>query len=122
LFLSLEKRVGCRLSQPKRGNSLTLWASVLEYRRSSRSRFSGFGPAEIQRPYGLSGHDDRIVDRSTNIDFSVSYNLTPQLRLSVEGQNLTDTPLRYGLGTQRNDALLYVHSGRSFVAGMNYKF
>jgi TonB-dependent receptor len=70
----------------------------------------------------VSGHDYTMVDGSTNIDFSLSYNLTPQLRLSLEGQNLNDTPLRYGRDTQRNDTLLYVHSGRSFVVGLNYKY
>lgn len=70
----------------------------------------------------VSGHDYTIVDGSTNIDMSLSYNLTPALRLSLEGQNLTDTPLRYGRDTQRNDTLLYVHSGRSFVVGLNYKY
>jgi outer membrane receptor protein involved in Fe transport len=49
-------------------------------------------------------------------------NLTPNLRVSIEGQNLTDTPLRYGRDSRRNDTLLYVHSGRSFVLGANYKF
>ncbi|MGO4378993.1 TonB-dependent receptor [Pseudoduganella sp. RAF53_2] len=70
----------------------------------------------------VAGHDFTIVDGSTNVDFSVSYNITPQLRVSLEGQNLTDEPLRYGRDSQRNDTLLYVHSGRSFVAGLSYKF
>jgi TonB-dependent receptor len=70
----------------------------------------------------VNGHDYTVVDGSTHIDFSVSYNLTPQLRLSFEGQNLNDTPLRYGRDTQRNDTLLYVHSGRTFVLGLNYKY
>jgi iron complex outermembrane receptor protein len=70
----------------------------------------------------VNGADYTVVDGSTNIDMSLSYNLTPQLRLSLEGQNLTDTPLRYGRDTQRNDTLLYVHSGRSFVLGLNYKY
>jgi iron complex outermembrane receptor protein len=70
----------------------------------------------------VNGHDYTVVDGATNVDFSLSYNLTPNLRLSLEGQNLRDTPLRYGRDTQRNDTLLYVHSGRSFVVGMNYKY
>jgi TonB-dependent receptor len=70
----------------------------------------------------VTGHDYTTVDGSTNIDMSLSYNLTPQLRLSLEGQNLTDTPLRYGRDSQRNDTLLYVHSGRSFVLGLTYKY
>lgn len=70
----------------------------------------------------VAGHDLTTVDGSTNVDFSVSYNVTPELRLSLEGQNLTDTPLRYGRDSKRNDTLLYVHSGRTFVLGASYKF
>lgn len=70
----------------------------------------------------VQGHDNTIVDASTNVDFSLSYNLTPQLRVSFEGQNVTDEPLRYGRDTGRDDTLLYVHSGRSFVLGLSYKF
>jgi TonB-dependent receptor len=70
----------------------------------------------------VNGHDFTIVDGSTNIDFSASYNISKALRLSVEGQNLTDEPLRYGRDSGRDDTLLYVHSGRSFVVGLNYRF
>ncbi|MCG2583401.1 TonB-dependent receptor [Massilia sp. TS11] len=70
----------------------------------------------------VQGSDYTMADASTNIDFSVSYNITPSLRLSFEGQNLTDQPLRYSKDTQRNDTLLYVHTGRSFMLGLNYKF
>jgi TonB-dependent receptor len=70
----------------------------------------------------VTGADYTVVDGSTNIDASLSYNLTPNLRLSLEGQNLTDTPLRYGRDSTRNDTLLYVHSGRSFIVGLNYKY
>jgi TonB-dependent receptor len=70
----------------------------------------------------VAGHDYTVVDGSTNVDFSMSYNITPKLRLSLEGQNLTDVPLRYGRDTQRNDTLLYVHSGRTFVLGLTYKY
>jgi TonB-dependent receptor len=68
-----------------------------------------------------NGSDHSFADPSTTVGFSMSYNLTPQLRLSFEGQNLTDEPLRYGKDTERNDTLLYVKHGRSFVLGLNYK-
>jgi TonB-dependent receptor len=70
----------------------------------------------------VAGHDFTTVDGSTNVDFSMSYNINPNLRLSFEGQNLNDTPLRYGRDSQRNDTLLYVHSGRTFVLGLTYKY
>jgi TonB-dependent receptor len=69
-----------------------------------------------------NGSDHSFADASTTVGFSMSYNLTPQLRLSFEGQNLTDEPLRYGKDTERDDTLLYGKHGRSFVLGMNYKF
>lgn len=70
----------------------------------------------------VNGHDYTFVDAATNLDFSMSYNVTPNLRVSLEGSNLTDEPLRYGRDSQRNDTLLYAHSGRTFALGLSYKF
>jgi len=70
----------------------------------------------------VNGSDHSFADPSTTVGLSVSYNVTPNLRLSFEGQNLTDEALRYGKDTERNDTLLYVKHGRSYVLGMNYKF
>ena len=67
-------------------------------------------------PGDVQGHDFTIVDGSTNVDFSMSYNITPQLRVSLEGRNLNDTPLRYGRDSQRNDTLLYIRDARSWWA------
>jgi len=69
-----------------------------------------------------NGSDHSFADPSTRVGFSMSYNLSPQLRLSFEAQNLTDEPLRYGKDTERDDTLLYGKSGRTFVLGANYKF
>jgi TonB-dependent receptor len=68
----------------------------------------------------VAGHDYTFADGSTHVDMSVSYALTSSLRLRVEGQNLLDAPLRYGRDSQRNDTLLYVHSGRSLSVGLSY--
>jgi TonB-dependent receptor len=68
------------------------------------------------------GSDHSFADASTTVGFSMSYNLTPALRLSFEGQNLTEEPLRYGKDTERNDTLLYTERGRTFMLGLNYKF
>lgn len=70
----------------------------------------------------VNGHDFTFVDASTNIDFSASYNVSPKLRITFEGANLTDEPLRYGRDSQRDDTLLYAHSGRTFALGLSYKF
>jgi iron complex outermembrane recepter protein len=70
----------------------------------------------------VNGHDVTIVNGSTNLDFSMSYNFDESLRLTLEGQNLTDEPLRYGRDTGRDDTLLYVHSGRTLLFGASYRF
>ncbi|MES3023253.1 MAG: TonB-dependent receptor [Pseudomonadota bacterium] len=70
----------------------------------------------------VNGHDYTFVDGSTNLDFSMSYNISPKLRVSLEGSNLTDTPLRYGRDSVRDDTLLFAHSGRTLALGMAYKF
>ncbi|MDL2354715.1 MAG: TonB-dependent receptor [Pseudomonadota bacterium] len=70
----------------------------------------------------LNGSDHSFADPSTRVGLSMSYNVTPQLRLSFEAQNLTNEALRYGKDTERNDTLLYGKSGRSYVLGANYKF
>ncbi|MFG6417119.1 TonB-dependent receptor [Roseateles sp. DC23W] len=70
----------------------------------------------------VNGHDVSFVNASTNIDFSASYNVTPKLKVTFEAANLTDQPLRYGRDSQRDDTWLYAHFGRTFGAGMSYKF
>ncbi len=70
----------------------------------------------------VNGHDFTFVDASTNLDFSMSYNISPQLRVSLEGSNLSDEPLRYGRDSQRDDTLLFAHSGRTVALGLSYKF
>jgi TonB-dependent receptor len=69
-----------------------------------------------------NGSDHSFAVPSTRVGLSMSYNVTPQLRLSFEAQNLTDEALRYGKDTERDDTLLYGKSGRSYVLGANYKF
>ncbi|WP_158643181.1 TonB-dependent receptor [Pseudoduganella lurida] len=69
-----------------------------------------------------NGSDHSFADPSTRIGLSASYNVTPNLRLSFEAQNLTDEELRYGKDTERDDTLLYGKTGRSYVLGANYKF
>ena len=69
-----------------------------------------------------NGSDHSFAVPMTRVGLSMSYNVTPQLRVSFEAQNLTDEPLRYGKDTERDDTLLYGKSGRTYVLGANYKF
>ncbi|KFI07491.1 TonB-dependent receptor [Massilia sp. BSC265] len=69
-----------------------------------------------------NGSDHSFAVPMTRVGLSMSYNVTPHLRVSFEAQNLTDEPLRYGKDTERDDTLLYGKSGRTYVLGANYKF
>jgi TonB-dependent receptor len=103
-----------------RAHNLTLYYEDAKFSaRVSKAHRSAYLYAVLG---DVQGHDFTTVDASTNYDASISYQLTPNLRISLEGQNLTDEPLRYGRDTQRNDTLLYVHSGRTAVLGLSYKF
>ncbi|MFC5459331.1 TonB-dependent receptor [Massilia niabensis] len=69
-----------------------------------------------------NGSDHSFAVPSTRVGLSMSYNVSPQLRVSFEAQNLTNEPLRYGKDTERDDTLLFGQSGRTYVLGASYKF
>jgi TonB-dependent receptor len=70
----------------------------------------------------VQGADFTFTDPATYVDASFAWRLGPRLRLSLEGANLTDQPVRFGKDTTRNDTLLYVHSGRTVTVGLNWRF
>lgn len=70
----------------------------------------------------VQGADFTFTDPATYVDASFAWRLGPHLRLSLEGANLTDQPVRFGKDTTRDDTLLYVHSGRTMTLGLNWRF
>ncbi len=69
-------------------------------------------------------------NKTFNLDAQAIYALTPHLALTVQGLNLTDQYNdRYNVynsstfGNQDGDAPLdYVHTGRTFLAGVRYTY
>lgn len=58
-----------------------------------------------------------------NVDASVSYKITDQVTVSVEGLNLTDEPNHQWVGgDERLSTSVYHHTGRQFYFGVRYKF
>lgn len=49
---------------------------------------------------GGEGFEDRYYDKQTFLDVNASYAITPKWRVFVEGNNLTNQPLRYYQGIQ----------------------
>jgi TonB-dependent receptor len=59
---------------------------------------------------------------TTFVDASASYNLTDNVKLIVEGTNLTDEQNSLYTDSQRQDTLFQTRVGRTISAGVNVKF
>ena len=89
-------------------------------------RFSIRGSAAYRAGYltqvpGNDGNSVHGTNETLNFDAQASYNITEQLKFSVEGINLTDE-----FNDQYVDASnrlnVYSHTGRQFFAGLRYTF
>lgn len=105
------------------GLSKNAWNGTLYY---ENEKFSARVSVAYRDQYlsGVPGTDFNNVagtNETTNVDAQVSYNLTEQLRLSLEGLNLTDEYADlYVDDSNRLNA--YTHTGRQFVVGLRYTF
>jgi len=59
---------------------------------------------------------------TNNIDFQVRYNLTPAIRLVVEGINVTNEPIEQFADLTADRTLVYTTSGRIFTLGVTASF
>jgi TonB-dependent receptor len=59
---------------------------------------------------------------NTFIDASASFNVTKNVKLILEGQNLTDERNTLYIDSQRQDTLFETRTGRTFTVGANVKF
>lgn len=73
-------------------------------------------------PSGRAGSDIKGNIASVYVDATASYQLTPGIRLTVEGQNLTNQPLGFYMDSVREDSYYNGFSGRRFTAGVSFKF
>lgn len=55
------------------------------------------------------------------MDFSASYQVTPQIRVLLEAQNLTDERSTQYIDSNRQDTLFDLRNGRTFTAGVSFK-
>jgi len=66
--------------------------------------------------------DADLTPGTTTIDASVSYQLTEQLRVSLEGLNLTDEPFKQYNDTVAQRVWTNHHYGRQYYIGLRYSF
>jgi TonB-dependent receptor len=77
-----------------------------------------------QSLFGLSGSDksgDTIQDRKLNLDFTSSYQFTPNWTGYFNVKNLLDTPLRYYQGDRSHPIQREIY-GQTYEAGIRAKF
>ncbi|UZK64679.1 TonB-dependent receptor [Sphingomonas sp. M1-B02] len=90
-------------------------------------RFSIRGTASYRDRYtraiiGANGSDIRANAPNTFVDASASYNLTKNIKLILEAQNLTDARNTLYIDSVREDTLFETRIGRTFTFGANFQF
>ncbi len=91
------------------------------------AKFSIRGTINYRGPFirGIpaSPGSDLVGNRATTfVDASASYNLTDNVKLILEGTNLTDEQNSLYTDSQRQDTLFQTRVGRTISAGVNVKF
>lgn len=118
--LNVEGREDERLALPgtsrHTGNaSLSYDARRLSLRGSLNFQDSFIDPGSL----GDDAFYDRYYDRAVNVDVNASLTVTPQLRVFLEANNLTNQPLRYYQGV-RERMMQEEFYDRRFTAGLKY--
>ncbi len=86
--------------------------------RVSAANRSGF----LTRVPGQNNNDVEGKNASTNVDASISYKVTPNLDITLEGVNLTNEANDQFISRARNSAVVYHKTGREYLLGARYKF
>jgi len=76
----------------------------------------------LRVPSGRAGSDVQGNTSSFFLDATASYQITPQVKLTIEAQNLTNQELGLYMDSTRQDSLYSAYSGRKFSAGVAVKF
>lgn len=72
-------------------------------------------------PAGVVGSDVQGNPSTFYVDAAAYYQITPQIRITLEAQNLTNEHNGYYVDSVRQDTLYDVYSGRKFTIGVNFK-
>jgi iron complex outermembrane recepter protein len=76
----------------------------------------------LTRVPGQNNNDVEGKNKTFNVDFSVSYKVTPNLDLTLEGVNLTNEANDQFISSSRDSVVVNNVTGREFLIGMRYKF
>lgn len=76
----------------------------------------------LTRVPGQNNNDVEGKNGTRNVDLSLSYKLTPNTDLTLEGVNLTNEANDQFVSRARNSASVYHVTGREFMAGFRHRF
>jgi TonB-dependent receptor len=100
------------------------WNATLYY---DDGRFSArvtgtFRDTFVTRVPGQNNNDVEGKNSSTNVDASISYKVTPNIQVILEGVNLTNEVNDQFISRARNSPVVYSVSGREYMAGVRVSF
>jgi iron complex outermembrane recepter protein len=76
----------------------------------------------LRVPSGRAGSDVQGNIDALFVDATASYQITPEVQIRLEAQNLTNQELGFYQDSVRQDSLYSTYSGRKFSAGVAVKF
>lgn len=100
------------------------WNATLYY---DDGRFSARVSAAYRQKFltrvpGQNNNDVEGKNNSTNVDASVSFKVSKNVELVLEGVNLTNEPNDQFISRDRNSSVVYTVTGREYLAGVRVKF
>jgi iron complex outermembrane receptor protein len=106
------------------GLSPKSWNATLFYDDGRLSgRVSGaYRSSFLGRVPGQNNNDVEGTNESLNVDASISYKVTPNWEIVLEGVNLTNEPNDQFISRARNSVVSYTYTGREFLIGVRAKF
>ncbi len=103
---------------PKSYNATLYYDDGTFSARVSGSKRSGF----LTRVPGQNNNDVEGKNGTTNVDISLSYKLSKNLDITLEGVNLTNEANDQFISRARNSPVVYHVTGREYLIGARYKF
>jgi iron complex outermembrane receptor protein len=83
---------------------------------------AAYRAAYLTRVPGQNNNDVEGTSESTNVDASISYKITPNFEIVLEGVNLTNEPVDQFISRARNSVVSSTYTGREYLVGIRAKF
>lgn len=111
------------LKEHQFGFSSRSFNATLYYEDSTfGARLSASNRSYLERKLNINSNLWEFATASTRLDFSSSYHVLAELKVTFDALNLTNTPFDSTLDGDANRRLLYTRTGRIFLLGARYTY